>query len=342
MKNELVSIVVPIYNVEKYLDRCITSIVNQTYKNLEIILVEDGSPDNCPVMCDDWAKKDNRIRVIHKENAGLGMARNTGIDNASGRYICFFDSDDYIDLNTIEKAYQNIKKYNSDIAIFGMYSVNKSGKNLTADIPKTDKELYQGEEIVQIVLPNMLSGRNGFNMSSSGRIYSMDMIRKNNWRFVSEREYISEDFYSLLELHGKVKSVSIMHEALYYYCYNEKSLSNSLDSRRFEKVCVCHKGMREVSYKCQYPNEIIREVDSQFLGNIIAIIKLFNDYGMKYEEQKKEIKKIVSSEYMQNIFKEMDMKNESFVRKIMYRTLKNKNVVMVYLLVKMKRCWEKK
>ena len=96
MVSGLVTVVIPVYNVEAYLDRCVQSVVNQTYKNLEIILIDDGSPDNCPAMCDAWAQKDKRIKVVHKENAGLGYARNTGIEHATGEYICFFDSDDYV------------------------------------------------------------------------------------------------------------------------------------------------------------------------------------------------------------------------------------------------------
>ena len=113
MKEGLVTVIVPIYKVEKYLDRCVESIVNQTYRNLEIILVDDGSPDHCPQMCDEWAKKDTRIKVIHKENRGQGLARNTGIDNASGEYICFFDSDDYIAADAIELAYEMAHKENA-------------------------------------------------------------------------------------------------------------------------------------------------------------------------------------------------------------------------------------
>lgn len=89
----LISVIVPVYKVEQYLDRCVQSIVDQTYKNLEIILVDDGSPDNCPAMCDAWAAKDSRIRVIHKENGGVASARNVGLDNAVGQYISFVDSD---------------------------------------------------------------------------------------------------------------------------------------------------------------------------------------------------------------------------------------------------------
>ena len=110
MEKELISVVIPVYNVEKYLKRCVESVVNQTYKNLEIILVDDGSPDECPQICDKLSKEDERIKVIHKSNQGLGMARNTGIENATGKYICFFDSDDYVELTTIEKSYDSIKK----------------------------------------------------------------------------------------------------------------------------------------------------------------------------------------------------------------------------------------
>lgn len=115
MRKGVVSVVLPIYNVEKYLNRCVKSVVNQSYKNLEIILVDDGSPDNCPTLCEDWAKKDSRIKVVHKKNAGLGYARNTGIENATGEYICFFDSDDYIALDAIEKAYSLAVKEKSDM-----------------------------------------------------------------------------------------------------------------------------------------------------------------------------------------------------------------------------------
>ena len=105
--NPKISVIVPVYKVEKYLDKCVESIVNQTYKNLEIILVDDGSPDNCPAMCDEWAEKDERIRVIHKENGGLADARNAGMDIATGDYIGFVDSDDWIEPNMYEVLLKN-------------------------------------------------------------------------------------------------------------------------------------------------------------------------------------------------------------------------------------------
>ena len=127
--NPKISVIVPVYKVEKYLDKCVESIVNQTYKNLEIILVDDGSPDNCPAMCDEWAEKDERIRVIHKENGGLADARNAGMDIATGDYIGFVDSDDWIEPNMYEVLLKNALKYDADISRCGL-SVNcENGEN---------------------------------------------------------------------------------------------------------------------------------------------------------------------------------------------------------------------
>lgn len=343
MGSELVTIVVPIYNVEKYLERCLNSIVNQTYRNLEIILVDDGSPDRCPEICNEWEKRDKRIKVIHKKNAGLGMARNTGIENATGKYICFFDSDDYIALDTIEKAYQSIKKYNADIVMFGMYSMDATGKIVSADVPRTDKEFYCDGEIRNFVLPNMMGNdpatgkKLGFNMSASGRMYSMNLITNYNWRFVSERKFISEDFYSLLELHQYVKRVSIINKAFYYYCYNNTSLTHSFNPQRFKKVCICHKGMEEVYKKCGYPEEVKVCLDSQFLGSVIATMKLLiMSSDMDSMSKWQGIKDIVTNVYLQEVLRQMNISNETVFRKIIILTLKHKLTMLTYFFVKVK------
>lgn len=113
--NDLISVIIPVYKVEEYLDDCIRSVVDQIYQNLEIILVDDGSPDNCPAMCDAWTMKDKRIKVIHKPNGGLSDARNAGIDIASGEYIAFVDSDDWIEPDMYEKMLAALKKEHADI-----------------------------------------------------------------------------------------------------------------------------------------------------------------------------------------------------------------------------------
>lgn len=128
MQNEpLISVIVPVYKVEPYLDRCVQSIVDQTYKNLEIILVDDGSPDNCPAMCDAWAEKDSRVLVIHKENGGVSSARNAGLDMATGDYISFVDADDLLDFSALESLYFLIVKYHAEVSACGFKYVGADG-----------------------------------------------------------------------------------------------------------------------------------------------------------------------------------------------------------------------
>lgn len=130
---DLISVIVPVYKVEPYLDCCVASIVAQTYKNLEIILVDDGSPDNCPQMCDDWAKKDDRIKVIHQSNKGGGAARNAGIDIAGGDYLTFVDSDDYISPNMYELLLRAVKEAEADIAECGFTKTTDSSALFRTD-----------------------------------------------------------------------------------------------------------------------------------------------------------------------------------------------------------------
>ena len=116
----IISVIVPVYNVEEYLERCVDSILRQTYTNLEVILVDDGSTDNCPQICEQYASFDKRVRVIHQSNGGLFAARNAGIDAAKGEYLSFIDSDDFISEDMYTSLYGNLKKYDADIAACGM------------------------------------------------------------------------------------------------------------------------------------------------------------------------------------------------------------------------------
>ena len=148
--NDLISVIVPVYKVEKYLNRCVESIVNQTYKNLEIILVDDGSPDNCPQMCNEWAKKDSRIKVIHKQNGGLSDARNVGISEATGIYITFVDSDDWLDLDCIEFLYGQLIVNKVCLAICHFRTVNDN--KILKDDCKNDTEVISAKEYLKRIL----------------------------------------------------------------------------------------------------------------------------------------------------------------------------------------------
>ncbi len=164
MKQALISIVIPVYKVEPYLSKCIDSILAQTYTNLEIILVDDGSPDNCPKICDEYAKLDNRIIVIHKENGGLSDARNAGIRIVTGEYIGFVDSDDYIDAKMYEILAQKITKYEADISICSYIKI----------FEKSEKKLYKKLINQDILMTNIEALRALF----TARDYGINSIRQ--------------------------------------------------------------------------------------------------------------------------------------------------------------------
>lgn len=342
MEAGLVSVVLPIYNVEKYLNRCIESVVRQTYKKIEIILVDDGSPDGCPQKCDDWAKRDGRIKVVHKKNAGLGYARNTGIENASGEYICFFDSDDYIADDTIEKAYEAVKKENADIGIFGFSTVDKNGNVTNVIAPKTKCQKYVGENVLTTFLPDLISWNpdNGvatdLRMSAWTALYSMKLIQRNSWRFVSEREIISEDVYSLLDLYRDVKTVVVIPEAFYFYCENETSLTHSYKKDRYNRIKYFYEACIDKCDQLEYSKEVKRRMAYPFTANSIAAMKMIVNSDLSNDEKKKMIGSIVYDETMQNVVHQMNLKRESITRKILFFSIKYKMTDLCYWLIKSK------
>ena len=238
MKSCLISVIVPVYNTEKYLDRCIESITKQTYTDLEIILIEDGSPDGCAQICDAWAERDDRIKVMHKVNGGLSAARNTGIEMATGEFICFVDSDDYIDHDTIEKAYSLAKKTAAEVVMFGMRFVNATGKITGEMLPTPSKTTYSGAEIQDVFVPEMIgkdpkTGKSFCIMLSvCSAMFSTELINRTGWRFVSEKKVISEDVYALLALFRDVNCVSILSDIYYNYCENTISVTRTYRADR--------------------------------------------------------------------------------------------------------------
>ena len=150
MEKDLISVIIPVYKVEKFLDRCIESVVNQTYKNLEIILVDDGSPDKCGEMCDEWAKKDDRIEVIHKPNGGLSDARNIGIDKCKGDFIMFVDSDDYLDLEICSKLHKILKEFNADFSMCNAKKFYENDNLIINENKVKDVKLFKDDNVFAV------------------------------------------------------------------------------------------------------------------------------------------------------------------------------------------------
>lgn len=244
-----VSIIIPIYNVEKYIDKCIESVINQTLDDIEIILIDDESPDNCPQMCDNYAAKDSRIKVIHKKNEGLGFARNSGLNIATGEYVTFLDSDDFVDLYTYEHLYNIAIKEEVDV-LYYQFSRFTNENNIKPSIPINEITEYTNENIKELML-DIIASEPGAKVdhkiqcSSCTAIYKMSIIKEHKIRFHSERELISEDLiFNLDYLKYAVKAVFNSGE-YYHYRENPISLTNAVRNNRIKKNYILYNYIKE-------------------------------------------------------------------------------------------------
>jgi len=215
--NELISIIVPVYNVEKYLERCIKSIIDQTYKKLDIILVDDGSTDKSGQICDNYIRIDSRIRVIHKENGGLSDARNVGMEEAKGKLISFIDSDDFIDRNMIKILYENMINTNSDISICGVRKVNEQEKIDNESLTINDKiKVFDPIEVYR----NLYNDLALETVVAWNKLYKKELFDTIKY----PKGKIHEDNYVIHYLISKTKKVVYTYSKLYYYVQRKNSI----------------------------------------------------------------------------------------------------------------------
>lgn len=305
MNQPKVSIIVPIYNVEKYLDRCVQSLMHQTLKDIEIILVDDGSPDNCPTMCDEYAKQDARIKVIHKQNAGLGMARNSGIEIATGEYVGFIDSDDYAGETMFETMYNNAKSDNLDACFCDICSFdNKGNKRINTNLWGKTEFMTRSE--VDALACHVLAAPIDkpylveVPMAAWNGIYRGKLFKEYNMRFRSERVYVSEDvmFHAdCMKYYNRVEWIS--KPLVYHFLDNTASLTHRFSMKKCDSILRMARTLIDVvrtNYKKSdfepylygylinsYSNTIfsICTMDTSFskrITNIISFSKRFRDF----------------------------------------------------------------
>lgn len=309
MKRAKVSIIVPVYKTEKYLKRCLDSLINQTLSDIEIILVDDGSPDLSPQLCDNAAEKDGRIKVIHKKNEGLGMARNTGLKAACGEYIGFVDSDDYVKPDMFEYLCSTAEINNADLVMSGVCFV---GGNMFGKKDEYSEEYFFDKETVfetEADRKKLLLGIAGalpheerdcrYGASVWKNIYKRETIIKNDVRFLSEREYLSEDTLFNIDFIPHIKKAVGTEKAFYCYCRNESSLSKSYNPERLEKsmffVQTLQKKLAEQMPESEYSIYLKRL--SQAFGRVLCSQEILHasENGIPYAALRGRLKKICTS-----------------------------------------------
>lgn len=300
---DLISVIVPVYNVEKYLDRCIKSIINQTYSNLEIILVDDGSTDNSGRKCDEFALCDDRIKVIHKKNGGVSSARNAGLDIAIGDFIGFVDSDDFIELEMYETLIKNIKENNAEISCCQIQTSNINEEK--SKFYTNNSKLFYRDEIVNNFFFNEFV--RGFIVSPCNKIIAIKAI--DNIRF---RSYVlAEDFLFIFEVLMNCNRIHYDSKIGYHYCHRENSaMTSKFSEKRFDYIDA----IIEIENICkeQYDENILILAHQWIFNNTLINYRaiIINSLKKTYPEKYKEYRKYLDSN------KDMCFKNLNIKRKI--------------------------
>lgn len=346
MNQPVVTIALPVYNVEKYLDRCIESLVNQTYKNLEIILIDDRSPDGSGRVCDEWAKRDPRIKVIHKEvNEGQGIARNDAMKMSAGKYICFIDSDDYLSSDAaIGNLVQAAESVGAEVTVFGLRKITSDGTVTARYVPKVGAQTYRGREVIEVFLPDFVGldpkadADSGFYMSSCTLMYSMEKIRQTGWQYVSERKIISEDVYSLLNLFDAINTVTIVPEDYYCYCSNDSaSFSRKYIPNRYAKIKHFYQETVELCEKKNYGSEIVKRVAGPYFAYTVGTLKQEAKAPATFKVRKDNVYGILKDPVLQKVVQEKKGDYMPWSQKLLCFLIRNKCYFACYLLFAIKR-----
>lgn len=325
-KNDIaISVIVPIYNVENYLIRCIDSILNQTFSNFELILVDDGSTDACGRICDEYALTDNRITVLHINNGGVSNARNKGLDLAKGKYIIFCDSDDYWKINLLEITYNYLINSDVDYLLFN-YDNIENNKTLYSSNHETG--LFYTSQLVdkfEYIVKFILTGNSGWEVWT--RIFKNDIIQKNKIRFCLSCNNFAEDMGFVINYIYYSKTVLSIPNSLYCYCIR----NNSMMQKSFDKVRL--NDLNEISYDVgiRY-NQVFTYREYQSYYPMIHFLIMYNQYCKiistdRYNTLPKEISNIKRKKWY---FKNTVMLFKA--RKVMYDYFGIQNTKRIFLL----------
>ena len=307
----MISIIVPVYNVEKYIRKCLDSIIGQTYTDLEIILVDDGSPDNSGAICDEYAKNDSRIKVIHKQNGGLSSARNAGLDVASGEFVTFIDSDDYIEADTISSVVDAISQKQVEIVLIREKQVNQKGETTkkVGDKP-TNTTFYKGKDfLVELVLGKQING-------ACDKFYKRECI--NNLRFEEGRHH-GEDMLFNVQYLDCVNTVGYVDSIKYSYVSNDDSVTHApFNNHSVDSIYFKDKVYNIVKEK--YPAYTGTLARRCFVARLTLLRLIYN--SLQQKEQKELIKE--SQNYLKQNYRQVksELSGKEKIEYILYRFIR--------------------
>lgn len=332
----MISIVVPVYKVEKYLNKCVDSILNQTYKDLEIILVDDGSPDGCPQICDDYAKKDSRIKVVHKKNGGLMSARQTGLEAAAGAYIGFVDGDDWIEPDMYMHFYHAVSKYQPDIVVSEFYSENEN--ELVTSNQNLSKPFFTKDEMIQEVYPFMLYKAPYFHFGVFpccwAKLYKKDLLEKCLYSVPLETK-IGEDAAFTYPCFLLAERLAYVDKPCYHYVNSrEQSITTAYDADMENTILIPYKILKQAFDKINFD---FSDTLNYYLFYLLEFI-IRNEASVSNLKSKKQIKatlkKFMNRDIITSLGK-INMSDLPFRKKVVLFMFKIKSPQLLFLYIKL-------
>lgn len=274
MSNPYFTVILPIYNVKKYLKRCVESVLAQSFTDYEMILVDDGSTDGSKQICDYYAEKYNFIKVIHKANGGLSDARNTGFGKAEGKYVLWFDPDDWVERNTLSLIFSAVGNLEPDIVKFN-YVRHDKGKIIC--LSNAESGLYTGTQIDDLIKLAFSTAGN-YGLSACMHAYKREFLEKNGLSFISEREVGSEDFLFNIEVLLSAEKILILPDALYHYDLRRGSLTQRYNENLPEKYTKLFLMLKETLNKQAKGNRYMNYLYYFYIWILMYGTCLFNEY----------------------------------------------------------------
>ncbi len=333
---ENVTVIVPVYKAEKFLHKCLETIVNQSYKNLEIILVNDGSPDNSLKIAEGFAKNDKRIKIINKKNEGVSVARNTALNIASGEYICFIDSDDYVELNMVEEMYEKIKKFDADLVLSDYNRVFPN--RIKEEGMVIEEGFYSDKKLLEEFFEDYISltDKFGTNQFACTKLFKKSIIDKYNLRFNKSLK-IGEDHLFTAQYISHINSFyALTGRRFYNYVYQDESAMVAYRDDLYDNIKLFFLELHNINYEGLERKELDKKIYSGFILHLYRA--LLNENKPENKRNKKEkvekIHSIISDDYCQRALNLMDKRYIPKKLKPYYMFSKRKMASLVYLGLK--------
>lgn len=329
-RQPLVSIIIPVYNAEQYLKECIDSVWNQTYEDLDIILVDDGSKDNSPKMCDKYARKDGRIQVIHKENGGLVSAWMAGVKKAKGEYVVFLDSDDWIDLFMIEDLVNHATGKGKEI-VCGNYIIEKENQSIAVK-QSLEPDIYDRKRIEKKILPYLLGKEERIiHYSRCMKLISKEMIL-DNMQYTSEKLTMGEDAGIMIPVIMDAEYIVVMEDAFYYhYRFVDASMVHKYNALMYEKVEILYETLRKTIQKKNLEEKqkelFLENLKKEYVFLLFFVFK--NELRGPKETCIKRIQEMVEKANKEKGLKEIKVEVNSKANKLLYYILKHPNKLSI-------------